>query len=477
MGTEEDTRKFDAPGDTTVPQGSGPAEPVREVGAYRLQRLLGVGGMGAVYAARHRVKPGLFAIKLLNPGLAHDPGFRRRFEREAKVGIALDHPNIVDVQDFVVDGERLALVMECIQGETLTSYLGRRQGPLPWSEAAAIFRPVLLAMAHAHARGVIHRDIKPGNVMLTSDGVVKVTDFGIALLAGGPANASRFALGTAEYAAPECVASDDLPTQRSDIYSLGMTLYRMVAGRLPFESGAPRFAVMKQKQAGRLPPASSFVPDLPPGLDELIQKALDVEPADRMESCVSMLAMLEDAARRPRPPPVPGEGRSDGNRALLALSFLALVAVAAWLVVPGLLPDVDDAPELRPVEIPLEGGAEVTPEPTAAPTRTRVKPRGTPAPRPFVEEPREGAIMERTGTLHVEVTPGARVLQGSAEIGHASPGGAVIGLEPGIQRVRFICADSPECADFVQRSVVEQFEVVAGEEIRYRLDFGEINER
>ena len=486
MGSSEDTNRLDG-GDTTAPQvapderdtvphRSKPLQAVQGVGAYRLERLLGTGGMGAVYQAGHRVKPGTFAVKLLKPGMAHDPGFRRRFEREARVGVALEHPNIVDVQDFVVDGERLALVMEYVQGETLTSALVRRDTPLPWAEAVAIFRPILLAMTHAHARGVIHRDLKPGNVMITSEGEVKVTDFGIAFLTGGQATASRFVLGTAEYMAPECVASDDPPTERSDIYSLGMTLYRMVAGRLPFDAGTARLAVVKQKQQGDLAPPSRFVPGLPPGIDELVCKALEVEPADRFASCIEMLAMLEDATRRPRAAPAGDPGKTEGNRALLALAALVIVVVGGWLVVPGLLPEVEDAPQLGPREIPLEVGEDVAVAPTATPAPTAAPSTGA-KPRPAPVEPKVGAILEHTGTLRVVAVPGARVLQGRAEIGHASPGGAAIPLEPGVQRVRFICADSPECADFLRRSVVEQFEVVAGEEVEYRVHFGELNPR
>ncbi len=459
----------------TAPARPGPLRPVQRVGAWRLDKLLGAGGMGAVYTGTHRVKPGTFAVKLLKPGLAHDEGFRRRFEREARVGVKLDHPNIVHVEDFVIDGERLALVMEFVPGETLTSALVRRDVPLPWGEALAVFKPVLLAMAHAHAHGVIHRDLKPSNVLITPDGQVKVTDFGIAFLSDGQATASRFVLGTAEYSAPECVASDEPPTARSDVYSLGMTLYRMVAGRLPFEAGAARLAVVKQKQAGNLPPPGRFVSGLPDGLDELVMKALATDPGDRFASCVQMLAALEEMARRPRPT----GGEAEGNRALLATALLLVVGVAAWLLVPGLLPESEDVPELGPREIPLEGVQE-EPEPTAtpAPTPTAVAVRAaTPAPPPKEEAPAEGQILDRTGTLRVVAVPGARVLQGRAEIGHASPGGASITVEPGVQRVRFVCADSPECADYVTRSLVEQFEVGEGEVVEYRVDFGEVNRR
>jgi hypothetical protein len=159
------------------------------------------------------------------------------------------------------------------------------------------------------------------------------------------------------------------------------------------------------------------------------------------------------------------------------LAALVLVAALGWLFVPGLLPEVEDAPQLGPTEIPLGGVVEPVAVQTVTPPPIAPVARAAPRPRPVVEEPLEGAILERTGTLHVEATPGARVLQGRAEIGHASPGGATIRLEPGLQRVKFICADSPECADFVQRSVVEQFQVLEGGEVRYRLDFGELNRR
>ena len=205
---------------------------------YEILEIIGQGGMAVVYKAKcHRLNR-LVAIKVLKPELADDADFRRRFHDESQAVAMLSHPNIVSVYDVSKGGDLEYIVMELIDGITLKQYMERR-GQLNWREALHFITQIMKGLSHAHSRGIIHRDIKPHNIMILRDGSVKVADFGIACLAArnGQTLAGREALGSVHYISPE-QAKGERADERSDIYSAGVVLYEMLTSRLPFEGTA-----------------------------------------------------------------------------------------------------------------------------------------------------------------------------------------------------------------------------------------------
>lgn len=251
------------------------------VGAYTLVEVVGEGGMGAVYRGRHRVgamaarQGGDVAVKVLHPHLARDPSFIERFKREAEALAALDHPNIVKVFDLVEESGRLALVMEWVPGVSLGEMIGRQTGPMPWERARTLVGPLCAAVDHAHARGIVHRDLKPDNVRITPEGVVKVLDFGIARLSDSRgATQTGTAMGTVDYMAPEQFASASSVDARADVYALGMTLYEIVAGRLPWEPSETEFGVLRRKHDGDIPLPTTYYPSIPPWVVDAIMAAI-----------------------------------------------------------------------------------------------------------------------------------------------------------------------------------------------------------
>jgi hypothetical protein len=499
------TLELDEGGSTTAP--GAPAPPsIAGIGAYIFDRECGAGGMGTVFLARHRVREGTFAVKVLKPSLAGSHGLRQRFEQEARLGIGLSHPAIVDVVDLVVDGDRMALVMEYVSGETLLDRLRRLGRPLSWPEARDILRPMLQAMAYAHNTGVVHRDLKPGNVLLAADGAVKVTDFGIAHLEGVSGDSTRLVLGTVKYTAPE-LFTGARPTGRSDVYSMGMTLYRMVAGRLPFPSGAPTGLVMKLKLA-ELPRPSVFVPDLPPVADRIVELATRTDPMQRPESCRELLAVLDEqegfvgpTAARPEVGPAPLTGPLKLVATLLpALALLGILVLVGVVVLTARPPEPEDelataARLLGPVEIPLDPPATPSPAeptPTEAPGTTSTTATARPTPRPQTSPapargtgrtrrtsgPEPGTVLgaepQESGQLRVTASPGAWIVVGGQRVGHADPAGATVELAPGEHKIRLVC-DGDRCSFFDTRSVVERVTVVAGRTTGLSLDFATLD--
>ena len=270
-----------------------------EIGSYRVLGLLGEGGMGAVYRARHRAEPmavrqsGDVCIKKMHTQFARDPAFQARFEREAVLGLKLAHPGIVKVHDLVTDAGTLALVMELVDGRSLAQLIGRETGPIPWDRAWPMFSQLLDAVGHAHAQGVIHRDLKPDNVMVTEDGQLRVLDFGIAKEAGGGDTRTGAGLGTADYMAPEQHTDAKNVDARADIYALGMTLYEMLAGRLPWGDELDMLGVLLRKQAGDMPPPTAYYPDIPPGVVAVVMACLAPQREDRPASVEALRGMLQ----------------------------------------------------------------------------------------------------------------------------------------------------------------------------------------
>lgn len=259
---------------------------------YQLERQVGAGGMGTVYAATDRRDGSRVAVKLLHPHLAAvDAGFRERFEREAHVAALLRSPYTVHVLDFgVVDGEYF-LAMEYVEGTPLDAMI--RAGPLDPERAVVIATDVARALEEAQARGVVHRDIKPENVLIEPDGHVKVADFGIARqVAQVGMTATGGFVGTAAYAAPEQALGE--ADHRTDVYALGAVLYCMIAGRPPFQ-GTTVFDVLRQHRESPVPPAP--LARLPDTVANLIRRCLEKDPRDRYQSASELVGALERGRR------------------------------------------------------------------------------------------------------------------------------------------------------------------------------------
>src|SRR6476469_8641000 len=263
-------------------------------GRYELLGVLGGGGMALVYRARDRVLNRFVAVKLLREQYASDPTFLQRFTREAQAAGALSHPNIVSVYDVGQDGPDHHIVMEYVPGETLRALLDR-QAPLPVVQAVEITAGILGALEYAHRNGLIHRDIKPGNVLITPQGTIKVVDFGIAKGATDLSlTGAGLALGTAAYFSPEQAKGDRVVPQ-SDIYSLGVTLYEMLTGRLPFESDTDVGMAFKHISDAPIPPRQ-LNPAIPPALNAIVLKAMAKDPAQRFASAAQMEQALRNYA-------------------------------------------------------------------------------------------------------------------------------------------------------------------------------------
>jgi serine/threonine protein kinase len=265
---------------------------------YMIDGVLGEGGMGVVYRANDLTRERSVAIKALHASLMGDAEIRRRFTREAQLMLGWNHRHVARVHEIVEHPDLLAFVMEYVEGPTLEEHAQRWNGKLPYDDIRLIFSGVLDAMQQAHAAGIIHRDLKPHNVLLRmeDDGVIpKIVDFGIAkILEGTTYTMTGALLGTCRYMSPEQAQSPQDVDHRSDIYSLGVTLYRCVTGRCPFE-GNNHFAVMMAHVSQPPEPPSAFRPHMPPALEQIILRALAKDRTDRPQSCAEFRTALEDA--------------------------------------------------------------------------------------------------------------------------------------------------------------------------------------
>ena len=258
---------------------------------YRVEARIGQGGMAEVYRGFDPVLSRTVAIKVLLPQFARDAGFVARFRREAQAAARLNQPNIVGVYDTGADGDRQYIVMEFVEGRTLAEFLagGRTLTPM---QAVDLTQKVAAALASAHAQGIVHRDIKPGNIMVTRDGTVKVMDFGIARMQTDiTAPQTSSVIGTPAYLSPE-QAQGQAVDARSDLYSLGCVLYELLAGRPPFTGDTPVAIAYKQVNETPVPP-SAHNPDVPPRLDAVVMKCLAKNPANRYQTAEELSADLE----------------------------------------------------------------------------------------------------------------------------------------------------------------------------------------
>jgi serine/threonine-protein kinase len=266
-------------------------------GRYEIQEIIGVGGMAVVYKAYDSIDDRIVAVKVLKEEYLKNDEFRRRFKNESKAVAVLSHPNIVKVFD-VSFGDRIQyIVMEYIDGITLKEYI-EQQNLLTWKETVHFSVQILRALQHAHERGIVHRDIKPQNIMMLEDGTIKVTDFGIARFAQSETKTmTDKAIGSVHYISPE-QARGGHTDEKSDIYSVGVMLYEMLTGKLPFEAeSAVSVAIMQmQEDPKRL---RNLNPDIPEGLEDITLHAMQKDPAQRYKSAADMLEDIERFKRNP----------------------------------------------------------------------------------------------------------------------------------------------------------------------------------
>jgi tRNA A-37 threonylcarbamoyl transferase component Bud32 len=354
-----------AAADTACGERPGPEAPpeLAEHPRYRLLWPLGAGGMGSVWLAEHRVMGRRVALKVIRPEHLARPGAAERFRREAHAAARLQHPGIVAAHDAEQAGGLHFLVMEYVEGVSLAEHLARA-GPLPVAEACRIARDAALALQHAHERGMVHRDVKPHNLMLTPDGRAKVLDFGLAAFAAGEGpdrglTAANMVVGTPDYIAPEQAENPRAADGRSDVYSLGCTLYQMLTGRVPFP-GDSALAKLDAHRGRGPAPVRALRPDVPARLAAVVAKMMAKRPQDRYPSAA-------DAARALGPYTAVGSRqKAVGSRRTVAVCCLLLTAfcllAAAAAAVYRIQTDRGElviTPESDDVEVVIKQGGKL----------------------------------------------------------------------------------------------------------------------
>ena len=268
-------------------------------GRYLLNELIGIGGMANVYRATDLKTQNTVAVKILKEEFTQNEELVHRFKNESKAISILDHPNIVKVFDVSVTDKLQYLVMEYIDGITLKEYLNQRGGPLTWKETLHFITQILSALQHAHSKGVVHRDIKPQNIMLLPDGSLKMMDFGIARIsrAENCTLGSDKAIGSVHYISPE-QARGELTDAKSDIYSVGVMLYEMLSGKLPFEGDSAVNVAIRQI-AEKPKPLSEVAENVPEALCQITEKAMAKNPRNRYQSAAEMLEAIDIFKQNP----------------------------------------------------------------------------------------------------------------------------------------------------------------------------------
>jgi len=300
---------------------------------YRLERPLGHGGMASVHLARDTELDRLVALKLLAENLSGDESVHRRFVREARLAARLSHPNVVSVFDAGDDGGRPYIVMEYVDGENLAELLARR-GRIPPDEARGLALQAAQGLAHAHAAGLVHRDVKPQNLILRRDGTLKIADFGIARAAEATAlTQAGTVLGTAAYLSPEQALGEEV-TPATDVYSLGVVLYELLTGRTPFQ--VETLDDLAQRPAMEVAPVRELVPGVPRDLEDVVMHCLARNPEYRPRDGAQLaaeLALVDAAATKPLPGPPRREWFRDRRLMWAAVAGLLVLATVLLAVV------------------------------------------------------------------------------------------------------------------------------------------------
>ena len=314
-------------------------------GRYEILEVIGTGGMAVVYKAKcHRLNR-MVAIKVLKEEFAQDEEFRHHFRAESQAVAMLSHPNIVSIYDVSSSSSQEYIVTELIDGITLKQYM-EKKGVLNWKETLHFATQIAKALEHAHAKGIVHRDIKPHNVMVLKSGAIKVMDFGIAQTLTGDGTKTTEALGSVHYISPEQAKGGRIDN-RSDIYSLGVVMYEMIAGRVPYDGASPVDIAMQHITGGANPP-SAINPATPQGLEQIITKAMSLVPKNRYVTATALLYDL-DAFRRENTKAAMGAVPAvDPEPAEMTTVAQRQAARRNATPVPAAKPDLDDEESGRP---------------------------------------------------------------------------------------------------------------------------------
>jgi serine/threonine protein kinase len=273
-----------------------PLQPGDLIGTYQIQEQLGTGGMATVYRAHHSRLDRYVAIKVMHPQLLEDENFHARFEREARVVARLEHPNIIPIYDFSEHDRQPYLVMKYVEGQTLKQLI--RRGGIALSEILRMMNVVAGALDYAHRQGVLHRDMKPSNIIIDENGTPFITDFGLARIAqaGESTMSADMMLGTPQYISPEQARGDKNIDHRTDLYSFAVILYELLVGRVPF-SADTAYATVHEQIYNPPPNPSDINPEITPEVEMVLLKALTKNPADRYPSAKALMKALEDALK------------------------------------------------------------------------------------------------------------------------------------------------------------------------------------
>jgi len=259
---------------------------------YRILENLGIGGMGIVFKAIHIKLEKLFALKMIAPSLVMNENFIKRFQTEARALAKFEDPNIVKVYDLRSVDDHWFIVMEYVDGIHLLDKI-KKEGAMDWQQVLLILKQVLTAIGHAHDAGIVHRDIKPNNIMITKDGTVKITDFGLAKDQSSLTQTMTVASGgTLYYMSPEHVKGFSFTDKRSDIYSIGITFYEMITGCVPFKKMNSDFEIREAIMRKEFVKPSSFNPNIPAELESIIMKSIAKNPNARFQTTKEMLEMI-----------------------------------------------------------------------------------------------------------------------------------------------------------------------------------------
>ncbi len=349
---------------------------------YKIKKIIGIGGMAVVFEAYDMLKNRPVAVKMLKDDIAGDAQAVKRFINESKAVAMLSHPNIVSIYDVSVKDNLKYIVMELIEGITLKNYMSKK-GALPFKEVVSISEQILLALEHAHSKGIVHRDIKPQNIMLLKDGSIKVADFGIAKLPNAETvTMTDKAIGTVYYISPEQASAKPIDC-RSDLYSLGAAMYEMSTGKLPFTADNPvSVALMQVKSTPKNP--REINPSIPRGLEQIILIAMEKNPAHRFQSASQMLRHLRQVKSNPKVVfkvtehtadnegivtqrgRVDGKGGTGGGRRTMfpiimgiTAAFIIVAAVSAVSILSALISATSNSDSIT-VDIPELVGATYT---------------------------------------------------------------------------------------------------------------------
>jgi serine/threonine-protein kinase len=264
------------------------------IGPYQIIEQIGQGGMGTVFKAYHQDLDRFVALKVLHPAHQEDPTFIGRFQREARLVAKLEHPNIVPIYDFAKAENLSYLVMKFIEGSTLKHDLAR--GPLSFNEVTQVVNSVGSALAYAHRQGVLHRDIKPSNILIGTDGIMYLADFGLARIMQAEAStlSADSIIGTPHYISPEQATGKDSLTEKTDIYSFGIMLYEIIVGQIPFDANTP-FSIIHDHIYSPLPLPRILNPNVSEPVEHVLLKALAKDPNDRYENVIQMVSDFNNA--------------------------------------------------------------------------------------------------------------------------------------------------------------------------------------